>query len=505
MLRRVEARLLNRVERRAYGTPRWTRVVSTALVARQREAHHGLPSGFFRVRPLGVDERRFDPDAPHANARTPLGISADAFVVVTVARLVPWKNIDFLMRAIAMTSTGITLVVVGDGPDGPRLRAVANELGIAPRTQESREPGVRVMATDLAACLPGTTPGAAPRFTVVVIAYNQAQYIREALLSVLAARGTSLEVVCVDDGSTDGTADIVSELARGDARLRCVPQSHSGRPAVARNTGLGVATGEYICFLDGDDLYAPRKLALLDAAIVTASGPDVLFHDYVDFLDGSSPEAGQRRITGSAIEARLRSLTITIHDLPSGVTAATLPSAALAALLVADSFVINTDTVCIRRQLIVDLRLAFPHDRTAGEDLRFWLACVLGARNVCYVDADLAYWRKRAGSITRAPTSTTHGELVRSMYEQLAMVRHLLAPEQVARYRRKILDEAQEVGWLLEQEGAWPRAIATYVRAAIALRRPGPLLRAAKAAVRPLASRVHRARVADGRQSGRLP
>ena len=134
-LLRLESRLQKRTELRTYRAPRWTHVVSTRLVARQRERHYGLPEGFFEVRPLGVDGRRFDRAADHPDVRATLGVPPDAFLVATVARLVPWKGIDTLLRAVAASRARPWLVVVGDGRDAPRLRALAGELGVAERVR----------------------------------------------------------------------------------------------------------------------------------------------------------------------------------------------------------------------------------------------------------------------------------------------------------------------------------------------------------------------------------
>ena len=78
------------------------------------------------------------------------------------------------------------------------------------------------------------------------------------LAAALAQDGVALEVVVVDDGSEDGTA---AELARvGDERLRVVRHEQPRGVAVARNAGIAAASGEWIAFLDDDDLWSPRKL-----------------------------------------------------------------------------------------------------------------------------------------------------------------------------------------------------------------------------------------------------
>jgi glycosyltransferase involved in cell wall biosynthesis len=125
LYRRLAAAAADRQERRSYASPRWVHIVSTRLVAEQRERHFGLPSGFFTVLPYGVDQGRFDPEAPHPDMRATLGIPADATLVASVARLVSWKNIDWVIDAVARMGPSLHVVVVGNGPAAPDLRAKA--------------------------------------------------------------------------------------------------------------------------------------------------------------------------------------------------------------------------------------------------------------------------------------------------------------------------------------------------------------------------------------------
>lgn len=99
-----------------------------------------------------------------------------------------------------------------------------------------------------------------PTISVIMPAYNAERYIGQALNSVYAQdyEQTRLDVIVVDDGSTDGTVDIIG---RYEERLRCIRQPNRG-PAAARNTALAAARGDFVAFLDADDLWHPRKLSL---------------------------------------------------------------------------------------------------------------------------------------------------------------------------------------------------------------------------------------------------
>lgn len=102
-----------------------------------------------------------------------------------------------------------------------------------------------------------------PLFSVVVPVYNRAEMLRETLESVFAQDFTDYEVIVVDDGSTEDIAAVVREF--GD-RVKLLRQRNSG-PGAARNLGIAHATGEYIAFLDSDDLWFPWTLATYASVI----------------------------------------------------------------------------------------------------------------------------------------------------------------------------------------------------------------------------------------------
>ncbi len=131
----INARLVRYYERKSYREPNWRHFVSTKLVAEQRESDFRLPRLFFTVAPYGLDISRFDRDADHEDMRAPHGVPEDAFVIVSVARLVQWKNHDMILRAIAGAESKPWLFIVGAGPEEGRLKALAHELGVESRVR----------------------------------------------------------------------------------------------------------------------------------------------------------------------------------------------------------------------------------------------------------------------------------------------------------------------------------------------------------------------------------
>ena len=122
-----------------------------------------------------------------------------------------------------------------------------------------------------------------PAVSVIVPAHNVVAYIAEALESLESQTFTDFEVVVVDDGSTDGTREIIEAFCAARPRFHAIAQDRLGVSA-ARNAGLDVARGEYIAFLDGDDVYLPDTLRLLHGR-ATATQADLVIGDYVIFDD----------------------------------------------------------------------------------------------------------------------------------------------------------------------------------------------------------------------------
>jgi glycosyltransferase involved in cell wall biosynthesis len=113
---------------------------------------------------------------------------------------------------------------------------------------------------------PATTSGRsdAPRLSILVPTWNAAATVERALASVLAERTIPLELVVVDDASTDGTADLVAALAEHDPRVVLVRLPDNGGVSNARNRGLATVRGEWLGFLDADDLLLPGALEALE-------------------------------------------------------------------------------------------------------------------------------------------------------------------------------------------------------------------------------------------------
>ncbi len=119
-----------------------------------------------------------------------------------------------------------------------------------------------------------------PLVSVVVPVYNGQQCIQACMDSILTQSLTSLEIIVVDDGSTDGTWAIVSRIAKQDARVRPLRQKNAG-VSEARNAALPLCRGRYIRFVDADDLLPPDSMARL-TAIAERDGSDLVLAGYYE-------------------------------------------------------------------------------------------------------------------------------------------------------------------------------------------------------------------------------
>lgn len=99
-----------------------------------------------------------------------------------------------------------------------------------------------------------------PKVSVIIPVYNVEAYLRQCLDSVVNQTLKEIEIICIDDGSTDGSAAILQEYAAKDERIKILTQVNSGAGA-ARNVGLAQASGVWLSFLDADDEFAPSMLS----------------------------------------------------------------------------------------------------------------------------------------------------------------------------------------------------------------------------------------------------
>ena len=115
-----------------------------------------------------------------------------------------------------------------------------------------------------------------PTISIVVPVYNTQRYLQECLDSLLKQSLSDIEIICIDDGSTDGSPAMIDEAAKADARVKAIHQANAGVSA-ARNHGLELACGTYVLFVDSDDFIRHDTCELLHKVAERDSADIVVF------------------------------------------------------------------------------------------------------------------------------------------------------------------------------------------------------------------------------------
>lgn len=212
-------------------------------------------------------------------------------------------------------------------------------------------------------------------------AYNARLYIEDSILSVLTQDYPNIELIVVDDGSQDGTPE---EAEKFGQRVTVLRQKNAG-PAAARNRGIEAATGDFIAFLDADDLWLPGKVSLQVQYLQNHPNVGVVYGGFLRWY----PQDDGSFLTAPAPVNMDCSLTIVTEH-----------SGWIYKDLLLDS-VICIITAMIR-QSVIDKVGCMDETLTTGEDYDFWLRVSREFRAVEF-DRTLAYYRMHAASTTKVP------------------------------------------------------------------------------------------------------
>ena len=226
------------------------------------------------------------------------------------------------------------------------------------------------------------------RISVIIPVYNGEKYLRECIDSVLGQTLRDIEVVCVNDGSTDGSLEILSKYASDDSRLKLVSQPNAGLGA-ARNKGLELATGEFVHFMDADDKFAGDDVLARLIAAAEKDELEALLFDADVFGDAGSAKSIHH---GDYIRR---------HDY-SGVCSGT---ELFGRMRKNKEYVVSACLVLLRREFMVRNSVRFPDLRIFHEDNVFLTHVLLSAKRASHRNWICYHRRAHAGSIvTTAPT-----------------------------------------------------------------------------------------------------
>ena len=270
--------------------------------------------------------------------------------------------------------------------------------------------------------------------SVVIPVYNIAPQLEQCLDSVLGQSLSDLEVICVDDGSTDESPAILARYAAADSRVTVITQANGG-PGAARNTGLARARGRYLIFLDSDDWFEPRFLERM-AARAEETGADVTICRAVEF----DTHTGKELPSGWMLK--------TAH-LPAGLVFA---PADAAEHLFQFTYGMPWDKL-YRREFVLETGVLFP-PLYNSEDLAFVFPTLVSAARIAVLDRVLIHHRVNR----RASVSNTRERQPQAPYDAFRMVKTYLEEHGLmVRYEKSFLNWAMEfLVWHVSNMGDGP-------------------------------------------------
>ncbi|MBR6965248.1 glycosyltransferase [Candidatus Saccharibacteria bacterium] len=203
-----------------------------------------------------------------------------------------------------------------------------------------------------------------PKVSVLVAAYNVSEYLEKCLESIAQQTYKELEIIIVDDGSTDDTNQICQQFAKSDSRIKLIQQKNAGLSAV-RNAGLKVATGDFVMFVDGDDFIDKRMVEEL-----VKQNADIVVCGYKTVPKGDIKAPTNKKLSGQ--------------------------DAAIELLTEQENYMVVSWNKLYRRELFKDIK--FPIGKKHEDSLTTY-KILAAAKTVVYLDKPLYFYVQRSGSI----------------------------------------------------------------------------------------------------------
>lgn len=228
-----------------------------------------------------------------------------------------------------------------------------------------------------------------PKISVIIPIYNTAEYLPRCMDSILNNTYQNLEVICINDGSTDESAAILERYAVADSRIILVNKANAGVSA-ARNTGLDIATGEFIAFVDSDDWVHPQYFEIL-IMIHGRTGADITACKYISIEEYEA----------DFLPIDLKTIEVTPMSNTDAIKNGKLKRLAWGRLY--------------KHSLISDLR--FENGLQWGEDTVFSICSLCRASNIALINSELYYYFQRETSAMRTV----------SLGDKLAFARYYVA------------------------------------------------------------------------------
>lgn len=227
-------------------------------------------------------------------------------------------------------------------------------------------------------------------FSVVVPVYNSEKYLKSCIDSILSQDFDDYELILVDDGSKDSSGAILDKYAEENKNIRVIHKPNGGQSS-ARNTGVQLAQGEYLVFLDSDDFYLTQNAFSLIAEKCKAS-PDIVAFKYKKFFDETN---------------KLGACGYSFSDISNDLNY----SDKLDLLVRKDAFFCSAWSKVVKRSVIIENNIRFD-ENSRCEDMDWYFNVVTNSSSISLLDEFVVAYRQREGSVTSSGNQKTINDFI---------------------------------------------------------------------------------------------
>ncbi|WP_298262449.1 glycosyltransferase family A protein [uncultured Lutibacter sp.] len=212
-----------------------------------------------------------------------------------------------------------------------------------------------------------------PLVSVIIPTYNRTSYLRETLNSVVNQSYSNIEIIVIDDGSSNDDSKL---LCTQFEKVTYIKITNSGGPAKPRNTGIKAAKGKYIAFVDDDDLWLPNKVEQ-QVTVLEKNADFGLAHGYCELIDENSLPLNE--IVGKPGKPDVKHGDVSLKMI--------------------GNWTLMTSSVLLRKELIDQVGFFNEVMPPAGEDVEFWVRCSFKTK-FYFLNQPLVYYRKHNNNIS---------------------------------------------------------------------------------------------------------
>lgn len=277
------------------------------------------------------------------------------------------------------------------------------------------------------------------KVSVIMPAFNAEMFIAESIQSVLSQSYKNLELIVVDDGSSDSTVSIVKSFLASDARIKLIIQKNSGRPSIARNKGILSSTGEYISFLDSDDLWHYDRVKKMVEGIDLHDDWVATFHD-LKLIDAAGNDLEQIYLADINFLSRAQPYIVQFKDNFWECDKLFYKFMSL------NFAAIHTQSIMIARNRLPKDFIKFDQSFTICEDTDLWIRIAMKGK-IGFLNQILSSYRQHALSITRNQIQFV-SQTIAFHEHNLCRIKNGLSQPEINQYRKKIANYMRTLGYL---------------------------------------------------------